>query len=406
MKTLTFDFLSALQKDGFPLKKVSDTNGGEYCGACPFCGGRDRFRVWPYHNGGRYWCRRCDKAGDSIQYLRVRRGLSYLDACQLMGTSIGPCGPARSRRKSSQAWIPKDSTAPVAEWQAGINNLIEVFPDFLWSRQGDKIRAWLHDRGLNDATIKVAGLGLNTLNRYRDRESWGLSTELNENGRHKKIKISAGLVIPYIVGGNVQRLRVRAMEPNADPKYTIVTGSSTAPMILFPFDRAHAQACIVVVESDLDAILLNQEAGDLVSVISIGSAAGRPDTLTHTLLMQAETILLALDADEAGAKASWQFWIPTYGEKVKRWPVPVGKDPGEAWQQGFDLRLWIQAGLAPESVVAATSTHETGEDIDNILPFPTAWLQQLSETQLERLAIMTIDGGLADGDAIKSLEVM
>ena len=29
------------------LKKVASTKGGEYAGPCPFCGGRDRFRVWP-----------------------------------------------------------------------------------------------------------------------------------------------------------------------------------------------------------------------------------------------------------------------------------------------------------------------------------------------------------------------
>ena len=37
------------------LKKVASTGGGGYAGACPFCGGRDRFRVQPEQ--GRWWCR-------------------------------------------------------------------------------------------------------------------------------------------------------------------------------------------------------------------------------------------------------------------------------------------------------------------------------------------------------------
>ncbi|MBV9711108.1 MAG: hypothetical protein JO011_09365, partial [Ktedonobacteraceae bacterium] len=29
------------------LRRVASTHGGEYAGPCPFCGGTDRFRVWP-----------------------------------------------------------------------------------------------------------------------------------------------------------------------------------------------------------------------------------------------------------------------------------------------------------------------------------------------------------------------
>ena len=45
-------------------EKASTTNGGEYHGPCPACGGRDRFHVWPEQRyGGTYWCRGCGKAG-------------------------------------------------------------------------------------------------------------------------------------------------------------------------------------------------------------------------------------------------------------------------------------------------------------------------------------------------------
>jgi len=35
-----------------------------------------------------------------------------------------------------------------------------------------------------------------------------------------------------------------------------------------------------------------------------------------------------------------------------------------------------------------------------VKPFPSDWFHQFNETQLERLAIMTVDGGLSDEDAI------
>ena len=59
------------------LKKVASTGGGEYAGPCPFCGGRDRFRVQPLR--GRWWCRGCSDGPrwqDAIGYVRRRDRIS------------------------------------------------------------------------------------------------------------------------------------------------------------------------------------------------------------------------------------------------------------------------------------------------------------------------------------------
>jgi DNA primase len=77
-----------------PLRWVADTRGGEYAGPCPWCGGRDRFRVWPEADKPGYWCRQCGKHGDAIQYLRDRHGLSYPEACERL------CLPAKPRTPS------------------------------------------------------------------------------------------------------------------------------------------------------------------------------------------------------------------------------------------------------------------------------------------------------------------
>ena len=50
------DLLSLVGRDT-RLKKQAGTRGGEYAGPCPFCGGRDRFRVQP--EKGLWWCRNC-----------------------------------------------------------------------------------------------------------------------------------------------------------------------------------------------------------------------------------------------------------------------------------------------------------------------------------------------------------
>jgi hypothetical protein len=62
--------------------------GPEYHGPCPFCGGTDRFTVWPEQGEtGRYWCRQCNWKGDAIQLLRDRDGLSFMEAKRSLGLS-------------------------------------------------------------------------------------------------------------------------------------------------------------------------------------------------------------------------------------------------------------------------------------------------------------------------------
>ena len=70
---------------GISPKKVASTKGGEYHSACPACGGNDRFHVWPEQHGGNgsYWCRRCSKSGDNIQFLIDFEGLKGYSARQI-----------------------------------------------------------------------------------------------------------------------------------------------------------------------------------------------------------------------------------------------------------------------------------------------------------------------------------
>ena len=120
----------------------------------------------------------------------------------------------------------------------------------------------------------------------------------------------SGLVIPHIINGAVNRLRVRRDKPGDGARYICISGSSPSPMTM-NLDGA----ATIIVESELDALLLSQEAGDLVGVVALGSAQAKPDKKTHEILKRASLILVALDADEAGAKASWSFWPATYGAK-------------------------------------------------------------------------------------------
>lgn len=46
--------------------------------------------------------------------------------------------------------------------------------------------------------------------------------------------------------------------------------------------------------------------------------------------------------------------------------------------------------------------NKTDEEVP-VLPFPSDWIERFDEKTLERLAIMTVDGGLTDEEAIEAM---
>jgi DNA primase len=332
--------LDLLNQDGISVKRISGTNGGEYAGPCPLCGGTDRFRLWPEQgDGGKWWCRQCGKGGDAIQYLREHRGLGYREACLLLGQE------PKSRKsfdwKPNRAtWQPREITEPPGSWQVRAEVFVVQSERTLWSVAGSDALAWLHGRGLVDGMIQAHRLGWNAEPLWLNRQAWGLPQVLKDNGRPKKLWLPAGLVIPKITGEAadvIQRVRIR--QPEGEPRYYLVPGSETGPLVI----PGEAGACVVV-ESELDAVLLSQEAGSLCTVIALGNAQARPDQATTELLQAAGVVLVALDSDQAGAKEAWTWWLQHF-PNAERWPVIHGKDPSEARQNGLDLLSWLTAGL-------------------------------------------------------------
>lgn len=323
--------LKLTQADDGPLKKQTATNGGA-C-VCPWCGSRDKFRVWP--ETGRYWCCSCGKAGNEIQYLMDRKGLSFKEACSVLGRHPGPQKPSPLPPSS---WSPMVAKAPRELWQMKAKNFLNIAMNSLWSKQGEPIRAWLKaERGLSEATIKKSMLGYSPMDIDEPRSAWGLEPLFQDGTEHRQW-IPKGLVIPLIQHNNVMRIRIRRDNPDDGPRYVLVSGSSDVPLII-----GQDKGAMIIVGSELDAWLLSQEAGDLCTVVALGNAQVKPDSKTDTLLQDAPVILFLSDLDDAGMKASWNFWRDNY--QAKRWSIINGKDANKARLNGLDLRDWIIAGL-------------------------------------------------------------
>ncbi len=320
-------FLEVIEEDGGNLRQVASTHGGEYAGPCPWCGGRDRFRAWP--ESGRWWCRQCGRQGDVIQYLRDMRGMTFKDAVKLVGKDPDQGTMRQGNRKAE----PRKSSIPPTPWKERATRFMEGARETLTGAM-----PFLKARGITRKTAEAAGLGWNPRDVYERREIWGLPGERRKDGRQRQLWLPAGLVIPLIRDRRVLRVRIR--RPEGDPRYVVVSGSYMGPMLWTTQIRL-----AVIVESELDGLLIRQEAGDKMNVVALGSAQTRPDEATVALLREMDILLIALDFDEAGGKEAWRWWRKAYPETVVRWPVPEGKDPGDYFKSGGSIRAWLSAGF-------------------------------------------------------------
>jgi len=376
MSGLILDILNNyLGSRGYKRVTSGGPKGPEWAGPCPVCGGDDRFRVWPDQEGGgaarkagvigTWWCRQCDRRGDVIELLVYARGLSFVDACRELKIELS----GRSRRPLAQrapaaapVWTPTVWPLPSEKWQTAATKLaLEAQMSLLSLEAGLK---YLAGRGLPLEAAQQYGLGYLTgddkegKGRFRPRSVFGLPNEEHGDKIKKTIWIPRGITIPCW-GLNsegiksVHRLRIRRLAADIEDKgrkFMMLNGSCQAPMLLPPTSVAADRAVWVVVEAELCAMAVHFACGGKVGVMAALTYRGKPDVTAHKYLAKAPMILVALDLDAADEKGNrpgyqgWLWWRDQYSQ-AKRWPVPLGKDPGEAVGLGVDLEKWVRGAL-------------------------------------------------------------
>ena len=269
--------------------------------------------------------------------------MGYLEACKKLG--VEPSKPRESFKghnpfKRKRFNLFPASAAPSSCWKSRALQFIETSHlNLLSSPKGLDLLA---ARGINVETVREFQLGWNQEDLFENRDSWGLPLDRKENGKERKQWLPKGIVIPSFSENTPTRIKVRRSEwqPNDKlPKYVEISGSQ--PQLSLYGNRAKPT---ILVESELDAILIQQFASDLCCCIALGGVGKRPDQLTHSFLSQSPLILLALDYDEAGKK-EYHFWMNLYPHLCP-WPARAGKSPGDSMLQGVDLRKWVQDGIA------------------------------------------------------------
>lgn len=375
--------------------------GSAYNGPCPFCGGAssgskrsDRFIVWPERSenlgetcrdnniSGVWYCRQCGKTGDTIAYLMESEGMTFRSACAELGIRTSAKRPPARRtpvppHANQPSFAPKEwpvTAEDPAKWREYATKLHAESLESL--KDHPQALEWLAARGLDAAALEKYKIGYlpgenGSPGRYRARSALGLSPKQGEDGRERKnIFIPRGIVIPHFDrSGRILRLRIRRPKPDireGKQKYIVLEGSSSDPMLLAA--RGSAQlAAYAVVEAELDAMLIHHASGGIVGAFAALTNRGKPSVDQHPVMREAAVILVALDFDPrkvtrpdgtacvetpGGIGAVW--WAETY-KNAKRWLTPFGKDPGDAFAEGLDIREWLAAGLPPSISLAPES---------------------------------------------------
>ena len=382
-------------------RDVRRQGGGGWNGPCPLCGGdagkSDRFMIWPdrresgsHKRGpiciehdipGIWWCRRCGEGGDSIAYLTKCEGMGFKDACAELGIEVK--ASERTWRRSApkepvrSTWKPTTWELPCDKWTEYAGKLVTEAHSHLVGLGGNK---WLSARGIGLKEIEAYKLGLLTAEndripgRIRLRSVLGLEPKIDDNGKTKtRMLIPRGIIIPtFDAAGRVIAARIRRPKPDythtlpdgtvtTKAKYLALEGSCRGPYLL-KSSLPPELAVYFVVEAELDAMLIHAMSGGVVGAIGLRSNRIKPDSVAYPLVQSASRLLLALDYDAAGAEAL-EWWTKTFPTTARRWPTPIGKDPGDAFAQGADLRQWIAAALPPSVTLPEQCTDQHGGSI-------------------------------------------
>lgn len=301
------------------LQKIASSGGGEWAGPCPFCGGRDRFRVQPNNQPGRWFCRGCGEGRwhKAIDYIIRRDGVNFLEACRILGTEELP----RSRKPKATPEKPAYD-APDGDWQVQAQKAIEVCAHNLWIKEGEKALDYLRNRGLMDHTIKHFQLG------YSPGVKIG------------KLWIKRGIVIPCKVNNQVWYLKLRLPASGGQGKYGGVKGNRAAA--IFNGDDLLNFPVALFVEGEIDAMTAWQFLNESMAVCTMGSATTLPDlAIWGPYLISLDVIMAAYDMDQAGEKGLVK--LAQMSEKVKLAPLPDGdwKDVNDYHLNGGDILDWI-----------------------------------------------------------------
>ena len=315
-------------KENYDLRRLVEQDLGQP----PVRSGRASLYKCPFHNEQKgyslavwqdgYRCfGACDTSGDLFDWLMNYRRLSFPDALAALGEQ--PHTPQRIQQPIHMI----ASEPPSSDWQESARQVVNIAEETLWSSAGEPALTYLlEQRGLTTATIRKARLGY-IPGDFRDwREIAGLN-------------VPCGICIPWFAVDELWAVKVR--RACGLPKYVQIAGGSTHG--LYNADALYQHTTALFCEGEFDALLVAQEAGELVAPVTLGSAATRLTARWHGMLVGHRTIFVSYDRDEAGKRGRER--LLKLSPRFCELPVPCGKDISDFYLNGGDLYAWLTGAL-------------------------------------------------------------
>lgn len=239
--------------------------------------------------------------------------------------------PSPILAKAVKAPRTRQAPARPAGWQDFAGRVVSEAMAELWSDRGRDALCYLRGRGLTDETIRAAKLGARAEDSYVD----GVFPD-------KPVWVPAGVTIPWYEGDQIVMVNIRRRD-GSEPKYWALRGSYRGGAYPSKSVVKTGQP-LAIVEGEFESLLLGQLLSGLLPVVSFGSAGDRPTGRALDALLGASPWLIALDADDAGERAT-QGWLDR-SDRCRRIRPPYSKDWSEVAAAGVNLKRWWADSLA------------------------------------------------------------
>ena len=311
--------------------------GGRYWGLCPFHGEKTAsFTVNPQRQ--MYYCFGCHAGGSAINFVMEMERLEFKDAVKLMAEQAhmelpemtGGAGDAASRSEKERIYEANRQCA-------------RFFHGQIWKEENARVLAYLYDRGLDDQTIRMFGLG------STPPRGDGATLAMRELGFTDDELVRAGIsvrrdgrvydmfrqraIFPIIdARGRVLGFGGRALG-DAKPKYlntgdTPVFNKRLGVFAANLLKKQHGLKRVILVEGYMDVIALTQ-----AGVPGVCATLGTALTLEQARMLKryAPEIWVSYDGDAAGQKAILRALeiFDEEGVRARVLDFPGGMDPDE-----------------------------------------------------------------------------
>lgn len=257
-------------------------HGAYYIGACPICGGRDRFNL-KHTNAGDLWiCRKCSPSGkyqDSIAFVMQYYNVNFLEAVKRMGGELKP-DPQRARMRIEPKPQPVQ-VIPAQEWQLKAWAAVDKASDLLLDDvQGLDGRAYLIGRGIDRAAMYSHLLGY-------DPAKYDTLTQTKR----------PAIVIPWMDSGDViTAIKYRFIDDKAaDKKYRFTCMGGSIQCVYGLAGTLPTDETLLIVEGEINAISITQTIPAGVSVISTGGDVNGNAAILQALARHYKKIVIWMD---------------------------------------------------------------------------------------------------------------